>query len=364
MSAVSEPNTASASRVVRHPGHGESFTDHMISMEWTEDEGWSPGRLTPLENLSVHPGMIGLHYGQVAYEGLKAHRRADGSMGVWRPYDHAARFQRSCRRLAMPELPVETFVAAVDQLIDADEGSLSDDPAHSIYLRPIMFGTDTSLMLRPSRTYRFLVMAFVAGGFFGEDVESVSVFASHEYSRAFPGGTGDVKVAANYAPSFLAQRQAEAAGCQQVLWLDAAERRYLEEMGGMNLFLVRGQGAQAQVVTPKLTGTLLPGITRTTILTLAERLGYDAVEERVSLDQWRAECDAGLMPEAFACGTAAVVTPISTVVDRGHNWTIGDGKPGPVTLALRTALTDLHHGLVPDPDGWLHSPAGPGHAGH
>lgn len=118
------------------------------------------------------------------------------------------------------------------------------------------------------------------------------------------------------------------------------------------------------MVTPKLTGTLLPGITRTTILTLAERLGYDAVEERVSLDQWRAECDAGLMPEAFACGTAAVVTPISTVVDRGHNWTIGDGKPGPVTLALRTALTDLHHGLVPDPDGWLHSPAGPGHAGH
>ncbi|MEN8656117.1 branched-chain amino acid aminotransferase [Streptomyces sp. 21So2-11] len=358
MSAIFEPSATARDRVVRHPGHGESFTEHMISMEWTEGEGWSEGRITPLQNLSLHPGVIGLHYGQVAYEGLKAHRRADASMGVWRPYDHALRFQRSCRRLAMPELPVETFVAAVDQLINADEGSLSGDPAHSIYVRPIMFGTDTSLMLRPSRTYRFLVMAFVAGGFFGEYVESVSVYASHDYSRAFPGGTGDVKVAANYAPSFLAQREAEAAGCQQVLWLDAVERRYLEEMGGMNIFLVRGQGMQAQVVTPKLTGTLLPGVTRNTILILAERLGYQAVEERISLDQWRTECDSGLMSEAFACGTAAVVTPISRVVDRGNAWTIGNGKPGPVTLALRTALTDLHHGLAPDPDGWLHSAAG------
>ncbi|MEK8146035.1 hypothetical protein NKH18_47160 [Streptomyces sp. M10(2022)] len=164
-------------------------------------------RLTPLENLSIHPGMIGLHYGQVAYEGLKAHRRADGSMGVWRPYDHARRFQRSCRRLAMPELPVETFVAAIDQLINTDEGSLSDNPAHSIYLRPIMFGTDTSLMLRRSRTFRFLVMSFVAGGFFGDDIESVSVFASHNYSRAFPGGTGDVKIAGNYAPRSSPRRR-------------------------------------------------------------------------------------------------------------------------------------------------------------
>ncbi|MFD8783126.1 branched-chain amino acid aminotransferase [Kitasatospora sp. NPDC059599] len=356
MSAISEPGAAPRSRVVEQPGHGESFTEHMISMEWSEAEGWSEARTTPLEDLRIHPGMLGLHYGQVAYEGLKAHRRADGSMGVWRPYDHARRFQRSCRRLAMPELSVETFVAAVDRLIDADQGSLSDDPAHSIYVRPIMFATDTSLMLRESRTYRFLVMAFVAGGFFGDGVESVSVFASHTYSRAFPSGTGDVKVAGNYAPSFLAQREAEAAGCQQVLWLDAAERRYLEEMGGMNIFLVRGGGDRAQVVTPALTGTLLPGVTRDSILTLAERLGHEPVEERISLDRWRAECEAGVMTEAFACGTAAVVTPVHRVVDRGSEWTIGSGKPGPVTLALRSALTDLHHGLAADPDGWLHSP--------
>jgi branched-chain amino acid aminotransferase len=358
MSALPEPAIASRDRVVQNPGHGEAFTEHMISIEWSGEGGWSAARMTPLENLSIHPGMIGLHYGQVAFEGLKAHRRSDGSMGVWRPADHALRFQRSCRRLAMPELPVETFVAAIHQLIDADEGSLSDDPAHSIYLRPIMFATDTSLMLRESRTYRFLLMAFVAGGFFGENIESVSVYASRSYSRAFPGGTGDVKVAGNYAPSFLAQREAAAAGCQQVLWLDAVERRYVEEMGGMNIFLVRGRGSRAQVVTPELTGTLLPGVTRGTILTLAERLGHEPVQERISLDRFRAECESGLITEAFACGTAAVVTSIAKVCDRDSAWAIGDGKPGPVTLALRTALTDLHHGLVPDPDAWLDSSDG------
>ncbi|MEV5606490.1 branched-chain amino acid aminotransferase [Streptomyces sp. NPDC052299] len=352
--APAETAAAPESRVVLDPGHGEAFTEHMISMDWTEGEGWSAPEITPLRNLSIHPGMIGLHYGQVAFEGLKAHRRADGAMGVWRPGDHALRFQRSCRRMAMPELPVEAFVAAIDQLIDADEGSLSTDPSHSIYIRPMMFGTDTSLMLRPSRTYRFLLMAFVAGGFFGDDVESVSVLVSHEYSRAFPGGTGNVKVAGNYAPSFLAQREAEAAGCQQVVWLDALEGRYLEEMGGMNMFLVRGRGADAEVVTPRLTGTLLPGITRDTMLTLARRLGYRAGEERISLEQWRAECASGTITEVFACGTAAVVTPVGRVHDRDGDWTIADGRPGEVTMALRKGLTDLHHGQVDDPNGWLH----------
>ncbi|BFV55964.1 branched-chain amino acid aminotransferase [Kitasatospora sp. CMC57] len=341
-------------QVVANPGHGESFTEHMISMEWNEQDGWSAPELTSLQNLSIHPGMIGLHYGQVAFEGLKAHRRADGAMGVWRSADHALRFQRSCARLAMPELPADVFVSVVDQLINADQGSLSDDPSHSIYLRPMMFGTDTSLMLRPSRTYRFLLMAFVAGGFFGENTESVSVFVSHDYVRAFPGGTGNVKIAGNYAPSFLAQREAEAAGCQQVVWLDAVERRYLEEMGGMNMFLVRGQGADAQVITPQLTGTLLPGVTRNTILTLAERLGHRVGEERITLEQWRRECADGTISEVFACGTAAVVTPVGRVRDRDGDWTIGNGAPGPVTHSLRTALTDLHHGLAADPEGWLH----------
>ena len=346
---------AEPSQVVLNPGHGESFTAHMVSAEWTEETGWTSLELMPLADLTIHPGMIGLHYGQVAFEGLKAHRRTDGSMGVFRPYDHAARFRRSCARLAIPELPEDLFVGAIEQLIVADEGALSTDPSHSIYIRPIIFATDTSLMLRPSRTYRFLLMAFVAGGFFGEDIESVAVWVSHDYVRAFPGGTGDVKIAGNYAPSFLAQQAAEAAGCRQAVWLDAHERRYIEEMGGMNMFLVRGSGQDAEVITPQLTGTLLPGVTRRTVLALAERLGHTAKEERISLDQWRAECLSGSFTEVFACGTAAVVTPVGQVRDRDGDWTIGDGTPGPVTRSLRQALVDLHHGELADPNGWMHT---------
>ncbi|MFJ8042100.1 branched-chain amino acid aminotransferase [Kitasatospora sp. NPDC096147] len=350
MTTIVEPTA----QVITNPGHGESFTAHMISMDWNEQDGWSAPELGPLENLSIHPAMIGLHYGQVAFEGLKAHRRADGTVGTWRSRDHALRFQRSCARLAIPELPVETFVSVIDQLIEADQGQLSDDPSHSIYIRPMIFGTDTSLMLRPSRTYRFLLMAFVAGGFFGDNTQTVSVHVSHDYVRAFPGGTGNVKIAGNYAPSFVAQREAEALGCQQVVWLDALERTYIEEMGGMNMFLVRGSGADAQVITPQLTGTLLPGVTRNSLLALAERLGYRTGEERISLEQWRRECADGTVTEVFACGTAAVVTPVGLVRDRDGDWVIGDGTAGPVTRALRTALTDLHHGLAADPDGWLH----------
>jgi branched-chain amino acid aminotransferase len=327
----------------------------MFSILWSPADGWNQPELGRLENLSIHPATIGLHYGQVAFEGLKAHRLAGGGMAVFRPRDHARRLQRSARRLAMPELPEDIFVDAVEQLVAADESWLSDNPAHSLYLRPIMFATDVSLMLRPSQGYRFLLMAFLAGDFFGEEVTSVSVLISRDYSRAMPGGTGNVKVAGNYAPSFLAQRQAEDAGCQQVVWLDAAERRWIEEMGGMNLFYVRGTGRGAQVVTTELTDSLLPGVTRDTLLSLAPRLGYTPHEERITVDRWREECLQARITEVFACGTAAVVTPVSRIRDPvGGDWTVGNGEPGPVTLSLRRALIDLHHGTAADPDGWLH----------
>ncbi|WP_431682496.1 branched-chain amino acid aminotransferase [Kitasatospora sp. KL5] len=339
------------------PGPGEAFTDHMVVMDWTEADGWSAPRLSRLANLSLHPGTLGLHYGQVVFEGLKAHRRADGTVGVWRPHDHALRFRSSCRRMAMPELPEDAFTAAAHQLVRADEGFLPADGSRSLYLRPLMFGSDASLMLRPSRSYRFLMMAFVTGGFFGDRAEPVAVHVSRDHVRAVPGGTGAVKVAGNYAPTFLAQRAAEAAGCRQVVWLDAVERRWVEELGGMNLFLVRGRGEGAEVVTPELTQTLLPGVTRSTLLTLAGRLGHRVVEERIPLDRWREECEAGTVTEAFACGTWAVVTPVGRVRDGDGGWTVGDGRPGPVTTALHRLLTGLHHGLVPDEDGWFHPSA-------
>jgi branched-chain amino acid aminotransferase len=204
------------------------------------------------------------------------------------------------------------------------------------------------------------MMALIADGFFGRQLASVSVLISREYTRAFPGGTGNVKFAGNYAPTFVAQRQAEQAGCQQVVWLDAVERRWVEELGGMNLFFVRGSGPGAEIVTPVLSGSLLPGVTRDTLLTVASRLGYTPREEKVSVTQWREECESGRITEVFACGTSAVVTPVSHVKDtEGPDWQVGDGTPGPVTLAVRRHLVDLHHGLVPDPSGWLHRPTAP-----
>jgi branched-chain amino acid aminotransferase len=344
-------------------GHGDMFTDHMISSVWTGREGWTPAELIPLAPIPTHPGTLGVHYAQVIFEGLKAHRQTDGSIAVFRPWDNALRFQRSARRLAMPQLPAEVFVDAIERLVAADESWLpTDDDELSLYIRPVMYGSDPHLMLRPSDEYRFLVMAFVAGGFFGDQPAPLSVWVSRTHSRAMPGGTGDVKCAANYGPSFMAQQEAALAGCQQVLWLDSAERRWVEEMGGMNLFLVCGEGPRAEVVTPELTGTLLPGVTRDSLLAIAGRMGYRTRQERISIDQLRADCASGAVTEMFACGTAAVVTPIGVLRDEKDEWTVGDGQAGPVTLALRGRLVDVQHGRAADPGGWLHPVRLPGTA--
>jgi branched-chain amino acid aminotransferase len=327
----------------------------MFSMDWDPHEGWHRPELRPLQDLVLHPGTVGLHYGQAIFEGLKAFRQPDGSLAVFRPRDNARRFQRSAARLAMPRLPEELFLDAVERLVAADASWLPADSSQSLYIRPLMFATDTHLMLKPSAGYRFLVIAFVAGGFFGEGIDAISVRVNHEHPRAMPGGTGDVKIAGNYAPTFVAQIEAERDGCQQVLWLDSTERRWIEEMSGMNLFLVSGRGPRAEIITSPLTGTLLPGVTRDTVMKIAARLGYGVRETRISLEEWRAQSGpGGRFTEAFACGTAAVITAVRDVRDPGGNWVIGDGRPGPVTKALRTALVDVQRGRFPDPAGWLH----------
>jgi branched-chain amino acid aminotransferase len=339
-------------------GHGAMFTSHMVSTTWSTQQGWQGLELLPLEPIPVHPAMMGLHYAQIIFEGLKAYRRADGSVAMFRPRENARRFQRSARRLCMPELPEETFIHALERLVAADAPWVPADPGLSLYLRPLMYATEVNLMLRPSGTYRFLVLAFVSGGFFGDQLAPISVWVNQTHARAMPGGTGDVKCAANYGPAFVAQQAAAAAGCQQVIWLDAAERRWVEEMGGMNLFLVRGAGPGAEVVTPELTGTLLPGITRDSLLVIAGRLGYQPRQERISIDQLRAECVSGTITEMFACGTAAVVTPIGLIRSEAGDWTVGRGDPGPTTLALRERLLAIQHGSADDPDGWMHPVGG------
>jgi branched-chain amino acid aminotransferase len=343
--------TQAATRV---PGFGEAFTDHMVTAGWTADDGWQRPRLRPYGNLPMDPAMVGLHYGQAVFEGLKAHRQADGSLAVFRPDRHARRFQQSAARLAMPEPPAELFLEMVRDLVRADGARLPDNPAVSLYLRPVLFASEACLALRPAREYQLAMIAFVTGGFFGDEPKPLSVMVSREYSRAAPGGTGQAKSAGNYAAAYLAQSRAEEAGCQQVVWLDAVEQRWVEELGATNIFFVRGHGAAAQVVTPELTGTLLPGITRDSLLTLAEELGHAPSEERVSVDQWRTESRSGVITESFACGTAAVVTPIGQVHDGGDDWTIGEGTAGPITLALRDALVAVQQGRAPDPHGWLY----------
>ncbi|MFC0002973.1 branched-chain amino acid aminotransferase [Micromonospora siamensis] len=336
-------------------GHGDRFTGHMFSIEYEPGAGWRRPELLPLGSVPLHPGTVGLHYGQAIFEGLKAFRQPDGSIAVFRPRDNARRFQRSAARLAMPPLPEAMFLDAIERLVAADASALPADPAQSLYLRPLMFATDTNLMLKPSERYRFLLMAFVAGGFFGAGVDAISVRVNHNHARAMPGGTGDVKIAGNYAPTFPAQIEAERAGCQQVLWLDSTENRWIEEMSGMNLFLVAGRGHRTEIVTSPLTGTLLPGVTRDTVLRLAARLGYGVREERIALSQWRdGSGPGGRFTEAFACGTAAVITSVRDVRDAGGDWIIGDGQPGPVTTTLRKALTNVQRGRVPDTEGWLH----------
>lgn len=337
------------------PAFGEVLTEHMVSLRWTAERGWHDGAVLPYAPLTMDPAMVGLHYGQVVFEGLKAYRQPDGSVAAFRPVDHARRFRRSAARLAMPELPEELFLDSLAALVDIDRAWVPTAETHSLYLRPIMYGTDASLALRPAREYRYLALALVTENFFGADAPPVSVWASTRYTRAAPGGTGEAKCAGNYAGGFLAQLEAAEHGCQQVVWLDAAEHRLVEEMGGMNVFFVRGD----TLVTPPLSGTLLPGVTRMSVLTLAAGLGLAVDERPVPLSEVRAGCASGAITEAFACGTAAVVTPIGRVVTEDGAWMVGDGATGQLTARLRTELVDLHLGLASDRHGWRHQLAGP-----
>jgi branched-chain amino acid aminotransferase len=354
----SEP-LAAAERSVRlqDPGFGRVFTDHMVSIRWTEGRGWHDAQLRPYGSIEMDPATMSLHYGQSIFEGLKAYRQADGSIATFRPWDNARRFQRSARRLAMPELPEDLFVEAINVLVRQDREWVPTEREQTLYLRPFMFATEVGLGVKPAGEYLFLLIASPVGAYFPRGVKPVSVWLSEDYVRAAPGGTGEAKCAGNYAASLVAQAQAADKGCDQVVWLDAAERRWVEEMGGMNLYFVYPDPAApsgARLLTPELTGALLPGVTRDSLLTLARDLGYETGEGRISTGQWRAGNADGSITEVFACGTAAVITPVGSVKANSGEWTVGDGEPGPVTMRLRQALLDIQLGDAPDTYAWMH----------
>jgi branched-chain amino acid aminotransferase len=346
---------AQRARILADPGFGQVFTDHMVTIDWSDDRGWHGARLVPYGPLTLDPATSVLHYSQVIFEGLKAYRQDGGAIVAFRPQANAARFNRSAARMAMPEMPPEVFVHALELLVSQDRDWVPTASEHSLYLRPFMIATQRGLGVnRPSSSYTFSVIASPAAAYFSGGIRPVSVWLSSEYSRAAPGGTGEAKCGGNYAASFAGQRQAVEHGCDQVVWLDAAERQWVEEMGGMNLFFVLGSGPQARVMTPALTGSLLPGITRDALLTLSPDLGIPAGEGRISVSQWREGCASGEITEVFACGTAAVITPVGSAKSAAGDWTIGDGTPGPVTMRLREELLGIQYGSRPDPYGWIH----------
>ncbi len=356
-SVVRNPNPRTdeeRAAILAAPGFGRYFTDHMVRIDWTADGGWGEGSVVPYGPLRLDPATMALHYGQEIFEGLKAYRQPDGSISTFRPDANAARFARSARRLAMAELPDELFVGSLRALAQVDQAWVPEDHDESLYLRPFMISTDVGLGVRPSSAYAYLLIASPAGSYFQGGIRPVSVWLSTEYTRAAIGGTGEAKCAGNYAASLIAQAQAAEHGCDQVVWLDAVEHRWVEEMGGMNLYFVYGSGPGARIVTPALTGTLLPGITRDSLLTLAREVGYGAEEGKISTDEWREGNESGAITEVFACGTAAVITPVGSVKGAHGTWTVGDGGSGPITMHLRELLLSLQTGQIPDTHGWMH----------
>ncbi|MFF7307727.1 branched-chain amino acid aminotransferase [Streptomyces sp. NPDC008137] len=354
---MAHPNPASPRRVAEvldDPGFGKYVTDHMVTVEHTRDRGWHNAVVRPYEPLLLAPTASVLHYGQSVFEGLKAYRQPDGSVASFRPEVNARRFRASARRLAMPELPEELFLESLRELVARDERWVPEGGGRSLYLRPLMIATSTELTVAAATEYLYVLVAMPAGSYFAGGAKPVSVWLSEDYVRAAPRGTGAVKCAANYAGTLAPQRLAVEHGCDQVVWLDAVERRWVEEMGAMNLFFVFGSGPGARLVTPRLSGSLLPGVTRDSILTLARDLGYGVEERRVSIDEWQRSAASGELTEVFACGTAALITPVGTVKHASGEFLINKNACGPVTQHIRERLVALHEGVAEDRHGWMH----------
>lgn len=342
---------ASRDEKIAAGGFGKYYTDNMVVAEWTEAHGWSDAELKAYGPLALDPATSVLHYGQEIFEGMKAYTQPDGGVSLFRPTANAERFNKSAVRMALPEIPVEDFVSTIEALVKQDIKWVPKNIGESLYIRPFMIATEVGLGVRPSNHATYLVITTPASAYF-DPSKAVTVWISTEFVRAAKGGTGAAKTGGNYAASLLAQKQAATEGCDQVVWLDAVEHKWVEEMGGMNLYFVKGKGKEATIFTPKLTGTLLAGITRDSILTVAKDLGYTVEEGMISTDEWRDGVASGEITEIFACGTAAVVSPIGVAKSAQGTWKTGDGEPGPITMEIRNHLLGIQHGTIEDKHGW------------
>lgn len=342
---------ATREQLIADPGFGTVFTDHMVVIDYDEAKGgWQTPGIGPREAISLDPAASVLHYAQEIFEGMKAYAHPEGGLALFRPEANAARFNASARRMAMPEIPEELFIAAVREAVLADAAWLPPIDGGALYIRPFMFASEAFLGVRPARQYKFIVIISAAGNYFKKGVNPVKIWVAQDYVRAAPGGTGAAKTGGNYAASLVPQAEAIAMGCDQVVFLDAVEHRWVEELGGMNLFFVRSDGS---VITPPLTGTILPGITRDSLIAMLREEGLTVREEPYSIDQWREEAESGTLLETMACGTAAVVTPVGTVASPAGEFHIGAGGIGQMTAKMRERLVGIQNGHIADTHGWM-----------
>ena len=341
---------AKRNELIDKPAFGQVFSDNMAHMTWTKGEGWSDRRIEPYAPLKMDPGASVLHYAQECFEGLKAYRHADGSTWLFRPDANAERFQNSAKRLYLPELPIDDFIGSVAALVKRDVNWVPSRREYTLYMRPFMFASEPFLGVRAPQEVDYCVIASPSGPYFPGGVKPVSIWVEDKWFRTGPGGTGFAKCGGNYAAAQRAGMRAEAQGISQVLWLDGATKQYIEEVGSMNvMFKINGE-----VVTPTLeTGTVLPGVTRRSIIQLLKDRGQPVTERLFSVDEFVRAVEAGAIEEAWGCGTAAVVSPIGKLIYNGKEYTIGDGSIGPLTQSLYDELTGIQWGTRPDAHGWV-----------
>lgn len=338
--------------IIANPTFGTHFTDHQIVVVWEKDKGWHSAQVIPYGPMLMDPSSAVLHYGQEIFEGIKAYRHDDGSIWTFRPKMNAERLQRSAHRMALPELPTEIFIESLRQLIAVD-GAWVPQPVDekTLYFRPFEIAAENFLGVRSAHRAEYRVIASPVGPYFTGGVKPVSIWIALDSARAGKHGTGEAKTGGNYAASLLAQNEGYEHGCSQVLFLDAETGTYIEELGGMNLFFVYRDG---RVVTPGLDGTILRGITRDSIITLLRDRGHEVTERRVSLEEVRSGFNSGEIKEIFACGTAAVITPVGMLKSRSEEIGSADAPPGELTVSLREELTGIQYGRIQDKHGWMH----------
>ncbi|WP_309081938.1 branched-chain amino acid aminotransferase [Zhihengliuella sp.] len=344
---------AERAAVLANPGFGDHFTDHtaVVDWNWSEDGGrWSNARIEPYGPIALDPAASVLHYGQEIFEGLKAYSHADGTVWTFRAEANAERFNKSAARLALPELPTEVFIDSLRQLVQTDRSWVPSGDGEALYLRPFMIATEAFLGVRPAREVSYRVIASPAGNYFGGELKPVSIWLSTRYARAGRGGTGEAKCGGNYAASLAAQMEAESNGCKQVLFLDPFNDNAVEELGGMNVFFVFDDG---RIVTPELNGNILRGVTRSSVIQLAKDRGLTVEERKITLDEWRRTAENGHLREVFACGTAAVITPIGELKTTEESITTPALPADSVTMSIREQLLGIQTGTAEDQHGWL-----------